>query len=123
MEYLTLEKIGLVAGMLLVMVGLYGILTRKNIIKIIIGFTIFDTGIHVIMVSLAYMKNATAPILDASVDRARAAELVADPIPQALVLTAIVIGLGVTALMLGYAMKMYKSKGTLDINSYTDLKW
>lgn len=123
MEYLTLEKIGLVAGMLLVMVGLYGILTRKNIIKIIIGFTIFDTGIHVIMVSLAYMKNATAPILDATVDRARAAELVADPIPQALVLTAIVIGLGVTALMLGYAMKMYKSKGTLDINSYTDLKW
>ena len=43
--------------------------------------------------------------------------------PQALVLTAIVIGVGVTALMLAYAYKMYEKKQTLDIASFTELKW
>jgi len=39
------------------------------------------------------------------------------------VLTAIVIGVGVTALMLAYAYKLFKTRGTLDISRYTDLKW
>ena len=47
---------------------------------------------------------------------------VADPVPQALVLTAIVIGLGVTALMLAYAYRLYRSRGSLDIADFTELK-
>jgi multisubunit Na+/H+ antiporter MnhC subunit len=46
-----------------------------------------------------------------------------DPVPQALVLTAIVIGVGVTALMLAYAYKLYEKKGSLDIARHTELKW
>ena len=38
-------------------------------------------------------------------------------------LTAIVIGLGVTALMLAYAYRLFKTRGTLDISRYTELKW
>jgi multicomponent Na+:H+ antiporter subunit C len=44
-------------------------------------------------------------------------------VPQALVLTAIVIGVGVTALMLAYALKLYERKRTLDIARFTELKW
>ena len=46
-----------------------------------------------------------------------------DPLPQALVLTAIVIGVGITALMLAYALKLYEKKRTLDISKFTELKW
>jgi multicomponent Na+:H+ antiporter subunit C len=98
-------------------------MTRKNIIRIIIGFSIFDTGLHIVMVSLAYVKGRTAPILDSAVSIDEALSKIVDPVPQALVLTAIVIGLGVTALMLAFAMKMHKEKRTLDIRSYKDLKW
>ncbi len=123
MQYFNLEHISLSLGFLLILIGIWGILSQKNILKIIISFTLFDTGIHVLLVAIAYMKKSTAPILNESVDLANAHEKVADPVPQALVLTAIVIGLGITALMLAYALKMHKSKKSLDINIYNDLKW
>lgn len=123
MENLNLETISLVIGVLVILIGLWGLLTQKNLIKIVIGFGLFDTGTHILMVSLGYIKNRTAPIIDEAVDVSHAAKSVVDPIPQALVLTAIVIGLGVTALMLSYVLKMYQKKKSLEINNYKDLKW
>ncbi|MDD3566918.1 MAG: sodium:proton antiporter [Bacteroidales bacterium] len=122
-QYFTLEFIAMFIGFMLLIIGVWGMLTQKNLIKIVIGFSLFTTGLNIAIVSIAYIKNSTAPILDKAVDRASAGNLVADPIPQALVLTSIVIGLGVTALMLTYVLRMYKEKKSLDINSYTDLKW
>ncbi len=110
-------------GLALIVIGIWGMLTQSNIIKIIIGFSIVDTGVHMVMVSIGYIKDRTAPILDIAVDKADAVNQVVDPIPSALVLTAIVIGLAVTALMLSYAIKLYSKKGTLDINEYKELKW
>ena len=75
------------------------------------------------MVSIGYVKSRTAPILDNAIDISNAANIVVDPVPQALVLTAIVIGLGITALMLTYVLKMYQKKKSLEINNYNDLKW
>lgn len=112
-----------ILGLALIMIGIWGMLTQRNIIKIIIGFSIVDTGVHLIMVSIGYLKDRTAPILDGAVDKADALSKVVDPIPSALVLTAIVIGLAVTALMLSYAIKLYEKKGTLDINEFKELKW
>lgn len=122
-QYLSLEFITMFTGFVLMVIGIWGMLTQKNLIKIVIGFVLFDAGLNIAIVSIAYIKNSTAPILDKAVDAANAAKLVADPLPQALVLTSIVIGLGVTALMLAYVLRMYKEKKSLDINSYTDLKW
>jgi multicomponent Na+:H+ antiporter subunit C len=110
-------------GFILILIGLWGMLTQRNIIKIIIGFSIIDTGIHLVIVSIGYLKDRTAPILDAAVDKSSAINNVVDPIPSALVLTAIVIGLAVTALMLVYAVQMYKHKKSLDINDFEELKW
>ncbi len=118
-----MEYIALIIGFLVILAGLWAIMTRKNIIRIIIGFSIFDTGLHIVMVALAYVKGRTAPILDSAVGIDEALNKIVDPVPQALVLTAIVIGLGVTALMLAFAMKMHKEKKTLDVRNFRDMKW
>jgi multicomponent Na+:H+ antiporter subunit C len=122
-KYFTLEFITMLTGFLLLITGLWGLLTQRNLLKIVIGFTIFDTGLNIIIVSMSYLKGRTAPIIDRSVDAANTGKLFADPVPQALVLTSIVIGLGVTALLLAYVLKMHREKKSLDINSFTDLKW
>jgi len=126
MENFDLGHISLLIGFLLILVGFWGVLTQKNIIKIIVGFTILNTGINILMVSLGYVRGKTAPIIDNAVTQVGNHDVsasVVDPVPQALVLTAIVIGFGVTALMLAYAMKLYNAKKTLEINKFNDLKW
>jgi len=113
----------LVLGFLLLIIGIYGMLTQKNLIKIIIGFSIVDTGIHIIIVSIGYIRGRTAPIIDSDVDIKNAVNAVVDPIPSALVLTAIVIGLAVTALMLSFVIKLYQKNRSLSIDDYQELKW
>lgn len=110
-------------GLLLVMIGAWGMLTQRNIIKIIIGFSIIDTGVHMVLVSIGYLRGRTAPILDEAVSEARASQAIVDPLPSALVLTAIVIGLAVTALMLTYAVRLYEKRGSLNIDDYKELRW
>lgn len=118
-----MEYVALATGFLVIIAGLWAIMTRKNIIRIILGFSIFDTGTHIVIVALSYVKGRTAPILDSTVSIDDAVNKVVDPVPQALVLTAIVIGLGVTALMLAYVMKLHSEKRSLDVKSFRDLKW
>lgn len=106
------------------LIGLYGALAKKNLLRIILSFSIFDTGLNILIVTLGYMPNRTAPIIEKSIVTAEnLAEVAIDPLPQALVLTAIVIGFGVTALLLVYALKLYEKKKTLNINEFNDLKW
>ena len=112
-----------IIGFLLVIIGLWGLLTQKNIIKMIISFSIMDTGIHIIMVSIGFIKGRTAPIFDKTVQIAEGLDKMIDPIPSALVLTAIVIGLAVIALMLAYAIQLYKQKNSLSIDDFEELKW
>ncbi len=112
-----------VIGLLLVGVGLWAMLTQRNLFKIIIGFSIIDTGIHLVIVSVGYIRGRTAPILDEAVSRAEAGQSVVDPLPSALVLTAIVIGLAVTALMLTYVVQLHRRRGSLLIDDYKELKW
>ena len=118
-----IAEIAMGTGFLLVLIGLYGALTNRNILRIIVAFTVATTGVNLVMVAVGYMHGRTAPILDQAVPAAEAATRIIDPLPQALVLTAIVIGLGVTTLMLAYAYKLFEAKGTLDIAKFTELKW
>jgi len=121
---LTIDKIALILGMILMLIGLWGGFTQHNLLKIILSFSIFDTGLNILIVALGYLPGRTAPIIEGTVVTAgNLAASAIDPVPQALVLTAIVIGFGVTALMLAFALKMNQHKKSLDINHYTDLKW
>ena len=117
MEYIIIS-----IGFALVLLGLYGIMYLRNLMRIVIAFTLFDTGINIVMVAVGYIRDASAPILDA-MPTAGSTPNIVDPVPQALVLTAIVIGLGVSALMLTYVLKLHQDKKSLDINNFKDLKW
>jgi multicomponent Na+:H+ antiporter subunit C len=115
--------IAMITGFLLILIGLYGALSNRNILRMIVAFTVANTGVNLVLVAVGYMNGRTAPILNDAVAVAEAAQRIIDPVPQALVLTAIVIGVGVTALMLAYAYRLFKTRGTLDISRYTELKW
>ena len=119
---LPISNIVLVTGFILVLIGLWGMLTHRNILRIIIGFSLIDTGIHIVIVSIGYVTNKTAPIIDKGVGP-NDAVLVVDPIPSALVVTAIVIGLSVTAVMLAYAIRLYDARRSLSIDAFTESKW
>ena len=96
-------------SIVLVLTGLYGLMAKRNLIKKIIGLYILDGGVILYFVSVGYRSGASAPILEKGVEK------VVDPIPQALMLTAIVIGICVTALALSIAVKIYENYQTLDI--------
>jgi len=123
MTSLPISTIVLCSGLGLILIGLWGMLTQRNLIRMIIGFSLLDTGIHMVMIAIGYVTGGTAPIIDAPVPVAEAASLVVDPLPSALVLTAIVIGLGVTAVMLAFAVRIYQEKKTLNIDECTESKW
>ncbi|MBS3811586.1 MAG: NADH-quinone oxidoreductase subunit K [Halanaerobiales bacterium] len=117
-----LEKWSFFGGsVLLILIGLYGVITRKNLIKIFIGLSLMDTGINVLLVSLGYVEGGIAPIITSTINN-NSYNFV-DPIPQALVLTSIVIGVAVLALGLGVIIKIYEKYNTLDISEIRGLRW
>ena len=118
-----LNTLALLTGVSLIIIGIWGIISQKNLFRMIIGFSVIDTGTHVILVALGYLPGKTAPIIDSTVPAEKAFAMVTDPLPQALVLTAIVIGLGVTGLLLTYAVRLYEARKTLNIDSFEDSKW
>jgi multicomponent Na+:H+ antiporter subunit C len=120
---MQISMIVLCSGLGLILIGLWGILTQRNIIRMIIGFSLLNTGIHMVMVSIGYVTGGTAPIINDAVPVAEAASRIVDPVPSALVLTAIVIGLGVTAVMLSFAVRIYSTRKTLMIDELTESKW
>jgi len=103
---------------LLFLVGLYGVVTKRNLIKIIIGISIMEYSVNLFLILVGYVKGGTAPILSKGLKN----NIFVDPLPQAMVLTAIVIGLATTALLLAVAIRIYKKYGTFDIREIKKLK-
>lgn len=118
-----MAHLAMATGFILILMGFYGALTHRNLLRMVVAFTVADSGVNLVMIAIGYMRERTAPIIDATLPAANASARIIDPVPQALVLTAIVIGVGVTALMLAYVYKLYEKKRTLDIANYTELKW
>jgi multicomponent Na+:H+ antiporter subunit C len=114
-----------VPGAMLILVGLWGVLARPNLFKIAVAFCVLETGVNMLILSVGYIRGRTAPIYDdGALTAARiTAARMTDPVPQALVLTAIVIGLAVTALMLSYAVRLRTGGGASSIEAYGEEKW
>lgn len=104
--------------LILFCIGLYGVLRKRNLIKIIIGLGIIEYSMNLFFVLLGYRMHGRAPIAasDQTITK------MVDPIPQALVLTSIVIGLGITALVISIAIRIYEKYGTFDITKIKRLK-
>ncbi len=95
---------------ILFLIGLYGVITKRDLIKIILSLSIMEYAANIFLILVAYKKDATYPILEAGTVKA-----MVDPLPQALVLTSIVIELGITAMLVALAVRLYQKYNTFDI--------
>jgi len=102
---------------ILMMIGLFGMIAKKNLMKKIIGMNIFQTAIILFYVSIATKRNATIPIISHAPDSGHAAVHAADyinPLPHVLMLTAIVVAVATLGVALALAIKIYRQYHTLE---------
>lgn len=117
--------------MVLLMIGIYGMVAKKNVIKIIIGLMVAEYAVNLLLLTLGWRHGGIAPILSPDqtekvgetvrASRGFLASAV-DPLPQALVLTSIVVSLSVLALAVALAVRIYQKYGTFDITEIRKLK-
>jgi len=102
----------------LMMIGLYAVVVKKNLIKKIIGMNILQTAIILFYVSIGAKKGATIPIIAHAHNGGgehviHAAEYI-NPLPHVLMLTAIVVAVATLGVALALSIKVYKQYGTLE---------
>jgi multisubunit Na+/H+ antiporter MnhC subunit len=102
----------------LFLVGLYGVITRRNLVKIVISLSVMEFSTFLFLALIGYVDGGAAPI----VDPANPDKIYVDPLPQALVLTAIVIGLATTAMLMSVIIRLYRKYKTLDIREIKNLR-
>lgn len=107
---------------ILFIIGLYCALTKKNIMKIVIGLSIMEYAVNLFFILLGYKKGGDVPIINNKTNLIEFFEKAVDPLPQALILTSIVIGLGVTSLAVSLCIRIYQKYGTFDITEIRRLK-
>jgi multicomponent Na+:H+ antiporter subunit C len=90
---------------LLSTIGLYMLIANQNLVKKIIGLNMFQTGVFLFFVTSAYRVGGSAPILEGGP--------YVSPLPQVIVLTAIVVGISLTAVGLALTIRLYNEYGTL----------
>lgn len=100
-----------IGSAILIALGLITVLTKKNLIKIIIGLGIMDYGINLLIVSFGF-NGGTAPIF--TIGELTSGMYFVDPVPQALTLTSIVIGACVDAMALAIVTMIHHRYGTVD---------
>ncbi len=107
-----------VVSMVLVVLGLWTLMTRRNLIKLAVGIVLIENGVNLFLVSLGYVRGGIAPIYTF----APADAPMVMPTPQALTLTSIVIGMATTALLLTFAVVIHRHRGTLDAGKIRELR-
>ena len=93
---------------ILMMLGLYVVVSRGNLVKKIVGLNIFQTSVFLLYISLGKVSGGTAPILTGK------PEACSNPLPHVLILTAIVVGIATTALGLALVVRIRESYGTIE---------
>ena len=93
---------------LLMMTGLYTVVSRGNFIKKIVGLNVFQTSVFMMYISMGKINEGTAPILVEGVD------VYSNPLPHVLILTAIVVGVATTAVGLSIVVRIHQAYGTIE---------
>lgn len=95
----------------LLMIGLYAVVSRANLVKKLIGLSIFQAAVFLLYISMDKVEGGTAPIITAgAVDD----QLYSNPLPQVLILTAIVVGISTLALGLAIVVRIDEAYGTVE---------
>ncbi len=104
----------------LMMIGLYIVIAHGNLVKKIVGLSIFQTAVFIFYISMAKIEGGTAPIL------VEGASQYSNPLPHVLILTAIVVGIATTALGLALAVRIKEAYGNIeeeDIQNKDNQAW
>lgn len=105
-----LQHFNYLAVIFLMMTGFYVVIARENLIKKLIGLSLFQTSVFLLYISIGKVRGGTAPILD---DRF---ELYTNPLPSVLILTAIVVGVATTSVGLALVVRIQEEYGTIEEN-------
>lgn len=100
---------------LLMMIGLYTMMSRPNLIKKLAGLSVFQTGVILLYISMGKVTGGTAPIV------AEGFTVYSNPLPQVLMLTAIVVGVATTALGFALVVRIEEAYGTIEEDELHDL--
>jgi multicomponent Na+:H+ antiporter subunit C len=100
----------------LIALGLYGVTASPNLVKKIIGLNIFQVGIFLFFVTSGYVDGAAPPLLGSG------SAPYASPLPHVLILTAIVVGVSLTAVALALVVRIYDAYGTLDEDAIEEVR-
>ena len=102
-----LARLNYVAFAVLVGVGLFVLIDDENLVKKVIGLNIFQTGVLLFFITTGFRTGGSPPIVSSN------GGPYANPLPQVLMLTAIVVGVSVTAVALALIVRIYREYGTL----------
>ncbi len=102
---------------LLTTIGIGTILLKKNLIKIFMGLNILTSAVNLFIIAVGYREGGIAPIYTNA-----PSSVMVLPTPQALCLTSIVIGVATTAVLLAFAMLIYRTYGTNDVDAIRELR-
>lgn len=119
-----------VLAIILLAIGVYAIVCKRNLIKVIIGVMIAEYAVNLFLLLMGYrlfrfgdrIEGGAAPILSRGQTATEFARGAVDPLPQALILTSIVIGLGCVALMAAMAIRLHEKYGTFDVSEMKKLQ-
>ena len=115
----VIQTIVTIGSMALFFVGLFGLLTQKHFIKIFISIAILEMSVFLFFIGNMFSNDFTAPIVSEGFsDIAK----MNDPIPHAMILTAIVIGMAVLALGVSLSIEYYKLTGNTDIDKMNEMR-
>lgn len=103
----VISRLNFVAYVALVAIGLFVLIDDDNLVKKVLGLNIFQTGVFLFFITVGYRTNGVPPIISPD------AGPYANPLPQVLMLTAIVVGVSVTAVALALVVRIYREYGTL----------
>ncbi|MDC3379314.1 cation:proton antiporter subunit C [Planctomycetota bacterium] len=100
----------------LMMIGLYAVMAKNNLVKKIIGLALFQTGIFIFYISLAVVDGGTAPVV------VEGAERYTNPLPHVLILTAIVVSVSTMAVALAIVVNIKRAYGTIESDEILELE-
>lgn len=105
----ALEQYNYWVVILLMMSGFYIVISRGNLVKQVVGLSIFQTSVFILYISLANVAGATAPIT-----HALEGETYSNPLPHVLILTAIVVNVSTTAVALALVVRIKEAYGSIE---------
>lgn len=102
----------------LMMLGFYTVVSRSNLVKTLVGLSVFQTSVFIFYISLSRIRGGTAPIY---VEGGEATY--SSPLPQVLILTAIVVSISTTALGLALVARIREAYGTIEEDEIDEVEY